>query len=86
MQNQNQAQLQEFFNNVQQIQTTPPERVEELLSEIRNFYEQVNDPAVLGFAFLRFMDLVLRFKQVSDSARWLVDQSICDIITKSAQS
>ncbi len=39
MQNQNQAQLQEFFNSVQQIQSTPPERVEEVLSEIRNFYE-----------------------------------------------
>jgi len=86
MQNQNQAQLQEFFNNIQQIQSTPPERVQEVLNEINNFYEQVNDPAVFGFAFLRFMDVVLRFKQVSYSVRWLVDQSICDIITKSAQS
>ena len=38
MQNQTQIQLQEFFNNVQHIQTTPPERVQEVLANIRNFY------------------------------------------------
>lgn len=38
MQNKNQAQLQEFFNNLQLIQTTTPEKVQEVLNDIRNYY------------------------------------------------
>ncbi len=86
MQNKNQAQLQEFFNNLQLIQTTTPEKVQEVLNDIRNYYQKINDPTVIGFAFLRFSDIILRLKKVNQSVRWLIDQSICDIITKSAQS
>lgn len=86
MQNQTQIQLQEFFNTVQHIQTTPPERLQEVLANIRNFYEQCADPQMLGFAFVKFMDMVLRFKQVSEHIRCLLDQSIMDIITKSVQT
>ena len=86
MQNQVQAQLQEFLNNIPHIHTTPPERAQEVLNNIRNFYDQNNDVNSLSFAFFKLVDHILRLKQVNEQIRWLLDQCILDIITKSTQS
>ncbi len=37
MQNQ-QAQIQEFLNNVSNLENTPPDKVNEVLMNMRNFY------------------------------------------------
>jgi hypothetical protein len=86
MQNQAQAQLQEFLNNVSHIHTTPPERAQEVLNNIRSYYDQNNDPYSLGLAFFKLVDHILRLKQVNEQIRWLLEQCIYDIITKSVQS
>lgn len=62
---QNQTQIQEFLNNIGHIQNTPSDKANEVLTNIRNFYEQTTDAQTLGFVLYKVADHILRLKAVN---------------------
>jgi hypothetical protein len=77
-----QAQMQEFLNNFN-IENTPPDKAQETLHYIRNFYQQLPDEKALDFVIYKVTEYIMRLKAVNEDIRGLVEQCIFDVIDKS---
>ena len=78
-----QALVQQFTNSLN-LENTPPDKTQDVLQYIRNFYDQVSsDQPALSFSMYKVADYIMRLKAVNQDIRALVEQCIFDIINKS---
>lgn len=60
-----QALVQEFTNNLN-LENTPPDKTQDVLQYIRNFYDQVSsDQQAISFSMFKVADYIMRLKAVS---------------------
>jgi hypothetical protein len=81
-----QALLQEFINFIGNLHGIPVELTHSSLENIRKFYLEMTDPQMLGFAFYKMAEQVMKSKVIPENMLWFIDQCIYDIIEKSIQS
>ena len=58
-----QTQVRDFIYNFN-IENTPPDKAQEVLSQIRNFYEQLKDPQAISFSLFKVSEYIMRLKAV----------------------
>jgi hypothetical protein len=81
-----QALLQEFLNCIGNLQGIPVEFTHSSLENIRKLYLEMTDPQMLGFAFYKMAEQIMKYKAIPENTLWFIDQCVYDIIEKSIQS
>jgi hypothetical protein len=81
-----QAVMQEFLNYIGNLSNVPAEATAVVLETIRKYYQELTEPQMLGFAFFKITELIVRSKPVPEHTQQLYEQCAFDLIDRSIDS